>query len=54
MAAHEEDDSYSERLHINSAIVRLLLVNGKLLQVVQRYLVQRFLVCGVEEDPARN
>jgi hypothetical protein len=54
MATHKEDDSYSKQFHINSAIVRLLLVNGKLLEVVQRYLVQRFLVRGVEEDPARN
>jgi len=52
--AHKEDDSYSELFHINSAIVRLLLVNGKLLEVVQRYLVQRFLVCGVEEDLGYN
>lgn len=54
MAAHKEDDSYSGLFHIIRAIVRLFLVNGKLLEVVQRYLVQRFLIRGVEEDPARD
>lgn len=38
--------------HVTSVIVRLLLVDGKFLKVVQRYLVQCFLVCGIEEDPA--
>jgi hypothetical protein len=51
-ATQKEDGSYSSLSHITSAFVRLLLVNGKLLEVIQRYLVQCFLVCSVEEDPA--
>lgn len=50
----KEDNCYSLLLHASSAVVRLLLVNGKLLEVVQRYLVKCLLVCGVEEDPACN
>ena len=54
MAITQENNSYSLLIHDSSITVRLLLVNSKFLEVVQRYLVQCFLVCGIEEDPACN
>lgn len=54
MAIGEENNAYSLLIHVTSVVVRLLLVDGKFLKVVQRYLVQCFLVCGIEEDPACN
>lgn len=52
MAIAEENNSYSSLIRVTSVAVCLLLVNSKFLEVVQRYLVQCFLVCGIEEDPA--
>lgn len=52
MAICEENNPYSLSIHASSAVVRLLLVDGKLLEVVKRYLVQCLLVCGIEKDPA--
>jgi hypothetical protein len=54
MAIGKEENSYSLLIRACGAIMRLLLVNGKLLEVVQRYLVQCFLVRSVEEDPVCN
>ena len=54
MAIGHEDNSYSLLIHASGAIMRLLLVDGKLLEVIQRYLVQCFLVRSVEEDSACN